>query len=138
MFLVPTSLGPSSIHGTGVFAARPISAGTRIWEFTPGVDWKLQPAELAAFPEPYQTQLRAWCYLDDEGVYVLCGDNAKFMNHADAPNCDDPEGRYTVTNRAIAEGEELTCDYRTFDRETAAKGFDFDLAPTGDGAPAVP
>ena len=128
MFLIPTYLGPSAIHGTGVFAARDVPAGTRIWEFTPGVDWELEPDELAAFPEPFQSELRAWCYLDAAGFYVLCGDSGKFMNHSDAPNCDDPPDRTTVTNRNVRAGEELTCDYRTFDRETAEKGFDFEMA----------
>ena len=131
MFLVPTYLADSAIHGVGVFAAEPIPAGTRIWEFTDGVDWRLTPEELASFPEPYQSRLRMWCYLGDDGYYVLCGDNGKFMNHSDTPNCDDPEGRYTVTNRAIEAGEELTCDYRTFDRESAEKGLEWTLA--GDG-----
>ena len=131
MFLIPTYLAPSAIHGTGVFAARPVAAGTRIWEFTPGVDWEITPDDLARFPEPYQSQLRAWCYLDGDGLYVFCGDNGKFMNHSERPNCDDPPDRTTVVNRDVAEGEELTCDYRTFDRETAEKGFDFE--PAGDG-----
>lgn len=127
MFLISTYLAESHIHGIGVFATEPIPADTQIWAFDPRVDWKLQPEELAAFPEPYQSRLRAWCYLNDDGVYVLCGDNAKFMNHTEAPNCDDPEGRYTVTNRAIEAGEELTCNYFTFDRESAAKGLDFEV-----------
>ena len=127
MFLVPTLLGPSGIHGTGVFAVGPIAAGTVLWRFTEGVDWRIPPADLAAFPEPYQARLRAWCYLDDDGHYVLCGDTAKFMNHSDDPNCDEPE-HTTVANRAIAAGEELTCDYRTFDRESMDKGESFDAA----------
>lgn len=127
MFLIPTRLGSSPIAGIGVFAAAPIAAGTRIWEFTDGVDWRLAPEELAAFPEPYQSRLRQWCYLDDDGTYVLCGDTAKFMNHADAPNCDEPE-HTTVANRDIAAGEELTCDYRTFDGESMALGEAFDPA----------
>ena len=135
MFLVPTYLQKSAVHGTGVFAARDIPAGTLIWEFTPGVDWEITPDDLAAFPEPYQSQMRAWCYLDAAGAYVFCGDNGKFMNHSDAPNCDDPPDRTTVTNRDVRAGEELTCDYRTFDRETAEKGFDFELA---DGVGADP
>lgn len=124
MFLVPTYLGASAIHGTGVFAARDIPAGTLIWEFTPGVDWELTPDELAAFPEPYQGQLRAWCYLDEKGLYVFCGDSGKFMNHADAPNCVDPPDRRTFAARDLAAGEELTCDYRTFDHETMEKGLE--------------
>lgn len=127
MFLVPTVLRPSAIHGTGVFAVDPIAAGTRLWEFTEGVDWRIEPEALAAFPEPYQTRLRAWSYLDHDGQYVLCGDTAKFMNHSDDPNCDEPNG-YTVANRDIAAGEELTCDYRTFDLESQQKGGAFDPA----------
>ena len=128
MFLIPTYLAESAIHGTGVFAARDIPAGTLIWEFTPGVDWEITPEQMAAFPEPFQRDLRAWSYLDEKGLYVFCGDNGKFMNHSDAPNCDDPPDRRTFTNRDVAADEELTCDYRTFDRETAEKGFDFELA----------
>jgi SET domain-containing protein len=39
------------------------------------------------------------------------------MNHSFDPNCDDGSGSYTVAIRDIAEGEELTCDYRLFDRD---------------------
>lgn len=131
MFLIPTYLSESSIHGIGVFAATPIPAGTRIWEFHEGVDWKITPEEMDRFPEPYRSRLRTYCYLGDDGLYVFCGDNGKFMNHSETPNCDDPEGRYTITNRDIAAGEELTCDYRTFDRESALKGLDFELSSNG-------
>lgn len=127
MYLVPTYLAESTIHGIGVFAASDLPKGTLIWTFDPRVDWRMTAEELAAFPEPYQSWLRAWCYLEAEGTYVLCGDNAKFMNHTEAPNCDDPEGKYTVTNRAIMRDEELTCDYRAFDYESAIKGLGFSL-----------
>lgn len=128
MFRVPTYLGPSTIHGTGVYAAAPIAAGTIIWDFHPGVDWKLRPEELEAFPEPFQSQVRRWCYLEaDSGLYVLCGDNAKFMNHSPEANCDD-SGDRTVASRDIEPGEELTCDYRSFDAESARAGLDFEAA----------
>jgi hypothetical protein len=55
---------------------------------------------------------------------VLCGDNAKFMNHSFEPNCDDVDGPYTVTKRDIATDEELTCDYRLFDLESARDGLE--------------
>ncbi len=44
------------------------------------------------------------------------------MNHSDEPNCDDPDGPRTVTNRDIEPGEELTCDYRSFDVDWARAG----------------
>lgn len=124
MFLVPTFLAPSEIHGMGVFAARDIPADTRIWTFTDGVDWRLSPDDMARIPQAFQAALRAWCYLDaDSGCYVLCGDNGKFMNHSFDPNCADPDGAYTVTLRRVAAGEELTCDYRSFDVDSASSGL---------------
>lgn len=126
MFKVPTYLAPSLIHGTGVFTAVPIPAGTVIWEYDPPVDWEISPDEMESIPEPYQSRLRHFSYLDESGIYVLCGDNAKFMNHSFEPNCDDPSGAQTIANRDIAAGDELTCDYRAFDvdaRENDAEEY---------------
>lgn len=116
MFTVPTVVRGSSIHGVGVFSPTFIPAGSLIWEFTPEVDWRLTPGEMASFPEPFQTRLRRYSYLEESGTYVLCGDNAKFMNHSALPNCDD-RGSHTIAARDIQSGEELTCDYSAFDVE---------------------
>lgn len=118
MLRVPTFVAPSPIAGVGLFAATDLPAGTVIWQYTDGVDWRISPEEFGQFPEPYRTRLRHYVYEEDDGWFVLCGDNAKFMNHHESPNCDDPEGQYTITNRHIRAGEELTCDYRSFDRES--------------------
>lgn len=123
MFRVPTYLARSPIHGIGVFTPFPIDAGTLIWDFTPEVDLRLTAGELEEFPEPYLSRLRNYCYLEPSGLYVLCGDNARFMNHSADPSCDD-QGTTTRAGRDIAAGEELTCDYRAFDMEA-----------TGDAAP---
>ena len=125
MLRVPTYVAPSSIAGVGLFAATRLPAGSVIWEFTEGVDWRITPAELSLFPEPFQSRLRHYLYQEESGIYVLCGDNGKYMNHSDRPNCDDPEGAYTITNRVVRAGEELTCDYRSFDREARTVGVVF-------------
>ncbi len=125
MLRVPTYVAPSPIAGMGLFAATHLPAGCVIWEYTEGIDWRIEPAELSLFPEPYQSRLRHYLYQEDSGVYVLCGDNAKYMNHSDDPNCDDPEGAHTVTSRVIQAGEELTCDYRSFDLEARSIGLFF-------------
>jgi SET domain-containing protein len=132
MLRVPTFLAPSPIAGVGLFAATDLAAGTIIWEYTEGVDWRLSPEELTGFPEPYRSRLRHYVYEEDTGWFVLCGDNAKFMNHADTPNCDDPDGAFTVTNRLVRAGEELTCDYRSFDRDSRLNGMPF-ADPEADG-----
>lgn len=130
MFRVPTYLAPSSIHGVGVFTPFDIPAGTILWSFDPGVDWIFSLEEIQQFPESYRPTLVSYCFVDDEGRWILCGDQARFMNHADEPNCDD-DGEFTTTRRDIATGEELTCDYRSFDRlsEEVAELFR-DAAPS--------
>lgn len=122
MLRIPTYVAHSPIAGVGLFAATELPAGSIIWEYTDGVDRRLTSAELAAIPENIRTWLSHYLYLDEAGLYVLCGDNAKYMNHADEPNCDDSGQVYTVTRRAIAAGEELTCDYRLFDQESKMNG----------------
>ena len=123
MLRVSTFVAPSRIAGVGLYAAQRIPAGTQIWEFTDGVDWMLTREELEGFPEPFQSRLRHYVYLDESGLYVLCGDNAKFMNHAVEPNCSDTDPKYTVTRRTIEAGEELTCDYREFDLDSRELGL---------------
>ncbi|MGI9038770.1 MAG: SET domain-containing protein [Gemmatimonadota bacterium] len=125
MLRVPTFVAPSRIAGMGLFAGTYLPAGTIIWEFTEGVDWRMPREDMERFPEPYRTRLRHYVYLDETGVFVLCGDNARFMNHADEPNCEDPDGEHTITLREIRAGDELTCDYRQIDVESRANGLGF-------------
>lgn len=125
MLRVSTFVAPSPIAGVGLFAAERIPAGTAIWEFTDGVDWRLTKDELDYFPEPYRSRIRHYVYLDESGVYVLCGDNAKFMNHSVEPSCSDADPRFTLAVRTIEPGEELTCDYREFDVESRLRGVAF-------------
>lgn len=122
MLKVPTYLAPSSIHGMGIFTPLAIDEGAVVWDFTPGIDAYFTEEELSAFPEPYQSRVRTYCYQEDSGLYVLCGDNARFMNHSFEPNCDD-SGSCTVARRPIEAGEELTCDYRQFDLPSRLEGL---------------
>ena len=123
MFRVPTYVSRSEIHGWGVFAARDIPGGTTIWEFDESADWALTEAEMAAFPEKLRAQMEAWTYQSEEGDFILCSDSAKFMNHSFEPNCDDSGPYLTIAKRDIRVGEELTCDYRTFDMKSKENGL---------------
>ena len=115
MFLIPTYVRRSPIHGLGVFAASLIPAGTLIWSLDPEADWVLTEDDIERFPEMYREKLRSYCYLDESGRYILCGYTARYMNHSDHPNCDDECGTTTYAARDIQPDEELTCDYRAFD-----------------------
>ena len=128
MLRIPTYVAPSRIAGVGLFSASDLDPGVIIWEYSEGVDWRLTPDELSAIPASFRSWLTHYLYLDESGLYVLCGDNAKYMNHDDDPNCDDSGERYTVTRRAVRAGEELTCDYTLFDQAAKANGVAFDAA----------
>ena len=123
MLCVPTFVAPSPIQGVGLFTATPLRRGTVIWEFSPDVDWKIPAVDLTRFPDPYRAWLLRYLYREPDGTYVLCGDNGKYMNHSFDPNCDDGNGPETIAKRDIAEGEELTCDYRLFDMDSAQNGM---------------
>lgn len=131
MLRVPTYVAPSPIAGVGLFSAIDLACDSVVWEFTEGVDWRISPSELILFPEPFQSRLRHYLYQEDSGLYVLCGDNAKYMNHSDEPNCDDSGGEFTTVCRPIKAGDELTCDYRLFDRESKTFGLPFGVQAVG-------
>lgn len=127
MLLVKTRLAPSPIAGIGLFADEDIKKGTVTWRFMAAYDRLLSEADISNLPEPARTNILDHAYLDAaSGLFVLCADNARFMNHADDPNtagvhdAGSIEG-YDVATRDIAAGEELTCDYRTFDAHVGVK-----------------
>jgi SET domain-containing protein len=121
MLLVKTYLAPSHIHGIGLFAAQPIPKDTLVWRLEPTLDLELTEAQIEALAPAARDQIRKYTYLDlVRGTYVLCGDDARFFNHSEAPNCHDfpdADGGTTVAARDIGEGEELTSDSSRFDAE---------------------
>ena len=127
MLCVPTYVAPSPIAGMGLFAAAFVPAGQVIWTFTEGVDWRIDPKDVEAFPEPYRTWLGHYMFQEDSGSFVLCGDNAKFMNHHRSPNCSDADPRFTITLRDIRVDEELTCNYLELDLMSRTAGLDFEV-----------
>jgi len=116
MLLVPTYLAPSPIHGIGLFAAEPMAAGTAVWCLHEGFDVVVDEPVVASLGTIAQLQVQRYAYIDPKRrIRILCGDDARFFNHADDANCrDDPSssGAVTVAVRDIAAGEELTWDYR--------------------------
>lgn len=127
MLMVKTRLGLSSIAGIGLFADQDIAKGTVTWRFMPAYDRLLARAEIDSLPEPARSNILDHVYLNAaSGLFVLCADNARFMNHANNPNTagvHEPGAidGYDVATRDIGTGEELTCDYRTFDAHVDIK-----------------
>jgi SET domain-containing protein len=122
MLLVKTVLRMSSIHGIGLFAAAFVADGTPIWRHNPLIDIKLSEEQLRELSPAAQEQIAAYSYRQRAtGLYVLCGDDARFFNHSNSPNCIDIKGEdgqgVTLAARDIQPGEELTCDYSIIDKD---------------------
>lgn len=111
MMLVKTTIGPSPLHGIGIFAAEFIAKDTIIWSFQPGFDLRLSRQQIEQLAPPAREQTLRYCYADGDD-HILCGDDARFFNWSETPNCTtDDLQRYTIAARDIAVGEELTEDY---------------------------
>jgi len=132
MILVKTKIGPSPIHGTGLFAAEFIPKGTHTWRFDKSVDESFSSQEVERLPEPKRSEILGlhFAYISKHtGRYINCGDNARYVNHSNTPNVATyfkGEGRRDEDEQAIAlrdiqPGEEITNDYR----ELGEEGIDF-------------
>lgn len=132
MLLVKTYLDRSNIHGVGLFAAERIAKGTVLWRLNPLIDTQLTEAQIASLNAAAREQIEKYTYKDRVlGTYVLCGDDARFFNHTENPNCidiPDDDGGATVAARDIEAGEELTCNYASFDANFHPRQY---AKPTG-------
>lgn len=116
MLIIDVYLDKSPIEGIGVFAKHAIAKGALIWKFDQRFD-RLIPNEVWEGQQgAVKNYLDRYCYPSrkHKGHIVFEADDARYMNHSDAPNCDfsDEEAAYAL--RDIAASEELTCDYNVF------------------------
>ncbi len=96
--------------GYGIVALKPIPKGTISWVLDK-LDRKFTPQEVNSMDLLYQQVLDKYTYRNAEGNYILCWDNARFVNHSSRSNCLTTAYEFEVAIRDIAVGEELTDDY---------------------------
>jgi SET domain-containing protein len=119
MLLVATRLDVSPLipadhkKKIGLFADELIPAGTKIWEFTKGIDKEVSETNVNKLPK-LQKDFANSQYPWTEKYYLIYGDNTRFINHSEEPNVGE-EGDYLVALKDIQVGEELVSDYRTFE-----------------------
>lgn len=115
---VAVTFKKSRIHGTGVFARKPISAGTRLWEYDESMA-VFDRRSMSELDPRKLTQVLHGGYLHKPSDRFLwyC-DGMQFMNHAASPRANiglrtwpPLQEDHTVALRDIEAGEELLEDY---------------------------
>lgn len=122
MLTVKTFLSPSKISGIGLFADEDIKKGDIIWKYLPLIDityTKENWDELKSIlTEESFSNVQRYSYKEN-GMYILCTDNAQFMNHSsdkmNVTNSKDLMHMYAI--HPIKKGEEILCDYSEYSDE---------------------
>jgi hypothetical protein len=103
--------------GYGVFATQDIPKGTITWALDP-LDQIIEQAKTKTIKEPTEAQLQRYSWINGNGDRILCWDFGKFMNHSCEPNSVGPgKLEFEIAVRDISAGEQVTCDYGTFNLE---------------------
>jgi SET domain-containing protein len=131
--MVKTKIAASKTHGIGLFAAENIAKGTVTWRFMPGLDLIVPEDILLQLSEPARALFLNYCYVDKfTKHFVLCFDDERFINHSEEPNIaqslvGDEIAGVEIATRDIKKGEELVCDYHTFDFDAHRKLNQLDI-----------
>jgi uncharacterized protein len=126
MLIVKTKVAQSPIHGIGVFAEEFIKSGSIIWQWHEGIDQRISAELVNSLPKICQEVFKRYSWVED-GVYNVCIDNEKYINHSDNPNCIFiDEGNTAIAARNIDIGEEITQDYSMFDDNFGKAEFGYD------------
>lgn len=96
--------------GYGVVATRLIPKGTITWTLDK-LDRTFTPQQIQHFDPVFRQILDKFTYRNHKGHYVLCWDNARFVNHSSNSNCLTTAYEFELAICDILPGEELTDDY---------------------------
>lgn len=127
MLLVRTEVKPSPIHGLGCFLLEDVkySSFPQIWRFNSAIDTIFDLQSIQYLPLFQQEFLRRHGYNEDGLGGILCGDNARYINHSLNPTLMS-QGMLDFPTMDLYIGDELTINYHDFGpglcREFLTKG----------------
>lgn len=96
--------------GYGLVATKLIPAGTITWVLDK-LDREFTPEAVRALDPLFQNILDVYSFRNNKGNFVLCWDNARYVNHSFNSNCLTTAYDFEVAIRDIHPGEQLTDDY---------------------------
>ncbi len=100
----------SNDKGYGLVATQFIPKGTITWVMDE-LDRVFTASEIAAMPEVFKDIIDTYTFRDQKGNFILCWDNARYVNHSFRSNCMTTAYDFEIAIRDIQPGEELTDDY---------------------------
>lgn len=125
MMHIKYTLGPSALHGIGLFAGEDLAKGQLVYTASPLLDVNLTEAEFESLAEREKEEVRWWGFFDEPTQkWHVDFDVSKFINHADDATLSQDPGHteaYLVATQDVKAGEELTQDYREFEGEEDLK-----------------
>jgi uncharacterized protein len=129
MLKVLTKVSESTLPGAGkgLFAAEFIPKGEVVWEFDPEIDKTTSDDEFKKMSEQDRKKFSRHAYFSKIiGLWIMCGDNAIFMNHSESPNLIPESTGENSEDRDLAAvdintGDEIFCNYFDFDIDASRK-----------------
>ena len=109
--------------GYGVVAKKFIPKGTITWALDE-LDREFTPKQFHEMDETYKEILEFYSFRNNLGNYVLCWDNARFVNHSFNSNCLTTAYDFEIAIRDIEPGEQLTDDYGYLNISEPFRGID--------------
>lgn len=120
MLTVETYIASSKISGIGLFAGQKIPKGYMVWYWQQNVDTVYHNDLIKVLPMRQRLIIKQYAYRKD-GLWYLCADDARFMNHSLNPSVVSDAYGADVAAWDIRPGEEITCNYCTFDEDWKRK-----------------
>jgi len=109
--------------GYGVAATQFIPAGTITCVYDK-LDREFSPLEFQALDPIYQNILDTYTFRNNNGNFVLCWDNGRYVNHSFNSNCLTTAYDFEIAIRDIQPGEQLTDDYGYLNIPSPFRGVD--------------
>ena len=109
--------------GYGVVATKFIPAGTITWVLDK-LDQEFNLDEFQNMEPIYQNILDTYTFRNNQGNFILCWDNGRYVNHSFKSNCLTTAYDFEIAIRDIQIGEQLTDDYGYLNIPSPFRGID--------------
>lgn len=106
----------NDLIGYGIFAAGFIPMGT-ITYVQDKLDIVIPTNSQLRYQTAYAANIKRYTARDTDGNWVLCWDNAKYINHCCHPNTLGTGYHFDIAIYDIQTGDELLCDYALLNLE---------------------